>query len=139
MRYILFLTIYCSMVVQAFALSCMPPEPGSVMNSADLIAKAEIVNIKKPFVKDMLEQPHDQLIEFKILQIYKSDVTFRLPTSIQVSFSSFMQTWGPDLKTGEVGEFMFRHEQERGWIYAGPGGCSYLDEAEWEKLRQNAQ
>lgn len=139
MKFLVLFLSFLTISSSAFALSCMQPDPQHVTESADLIVKARVLNIKKPLIKTTFNQYYDEMIEFKILQIYKvGSLKIEVPPILNVKFPSFMRVWGPDLQEGQEGEYLFQ-KQGNGWVYAGPGGCSFLEESEWEKLRANAQ
>ena len=120
---------------QSLALSCAAMEDSFILEQADLIAKAKITNISKPFEVPYLRENPDHKVTFEILDVYKGDQGL-LNTQITADFPAFMVTWGPDLNVGEQGEFLFSYnEKEKTWWYKGPGGCTYLSEGAWEKLR----
>jgi len=75
-------------------------------------------------------------ITFQILEIYKGPEN--LPNTIKAKLPHEYITWGPHLETGQAGEYMFTHDSDGEWQYAGPGACAYLSEEAWIKLRKDA-
>lgn len=115
--------------VPALALSCVSPQPDA-MPGNELIAKARVTAIADQWFSD------DKTITFEIISLYRAPTGMK--PVIKASWSHFYQTWGPQLALGQVGEFLFDHKLGSDWVYSGPGGCNYVSETAWEKLRAGA-
>jgi len=122
----------------AYALECAPPENPDQVPDNQLIVRARIIQIETPlhipFIRDASEQ--DDVVTFEIIDLYKGPQD--MPHTFGARFSPFFKTWGPDLKPGQEGEFLFDQKTGRGWQYSGPGGCTQISEKAWQVLRENA-
>ena len=121
----------------ALALSCAQPDDQQIIENSDLIVKARITDIEEPL--KILNNPRsDKIITFGIEQVYRGDKDLA-GQEIKAQFPNFMNTWGPQLEEGQEGEYIFDfNEKNEEWFYAGPGGCTFLSEPSWAKLRTHA-
>lgn len=123
---------------QAYALSCAPPPEPEVMPQNALIVKARVMDIRPtghiPLIEDPRQQ--DEIVTFEVIDFYKAPAG--QPEKFKAHFSVFFKHWGPRLQPGQEGEYLFNPRAGGGWDYAGPGGCQYVSEEMWERLRQGA-
>lgn len=121
----------------ARALSCAEGDKNFIPDN-ELIVRAKILSIRHgfyiPFIQD--PQDRDEIITFEILDSYKAPV--EMPDIFEARFTRFFQTWGPDLKEGQEGEYLFGKEDGQ-WTYQGPGGCTFVSDGAWEALRARKQ
>lgn len=135
----------CMFVILAFAsapvyaLSCASVEGAEDrVPQNQLIVKAKIIDIKTamhiPFIQNAQEQ--DEIITFEIIDLYKGPPD--MPRTFDARFSPFYKTWGPKLKVGQEGEYLFDQKNGRAWQFSGPGGCNWVSEKAWQILRESA-
>lgn len=136
--------LLCSILIMLFSagsahtLSCASIE-GAEDNipQNELIVRAKVVNIATtphiPLIQKAEDQP--QIITFEIIDIYKAPES--MSKTFKARFSHFFKAWGPYLKEGNEGEYLF-DKDATGWTYAGPGGCTFYSEKAWAALRKNA-
>ncbi|QQG36499.1 MAG: hypothetical protein HYS17_01520 [Micavibrio aeruginosavorus] len=120
----------------AFALSCAPPSDPDAVPQNELIVRAKVVERQVEPHIPLLEKRHrmDDIVTFEVLAFYKAPVG--KPKIIKARFSPFFKSWGPDLRPGQEGEYLFNRRGDGGWDYAGPGGCTYISEKAWNILRR---
>ncbi|MCM2343527.1 MAG: hypothetical protein NDJ24_03125 [Alphaproteobacteria bacterium] len=128
----------CLLASKAHALSCAPPPEPEVMPQNALIVKAQVLDIKVgghiPLIQDARHQ--DEIITFEVIDFYRAPVG--QPKQFKAHLSPFFRSWGPHLQPGQQGEYLFNPREGGGWDYAGPGGCNYISEEMWGRLRQGA-
>ena len=140
MRYLVLSTLALFMLPlnPAQALECAPSQNPDQVPDNQLIVRAKVIQIETPlhipFIRDASEQ--DDVVTFEIINLYKGPQD--MPQTFDARFSHFFKTWGPDLKPGQEGEFLFDQEMGRAWQYSGPGGCTQISEKAWQALRENA-
>lgn len=134
-RFFLLVACMLGLTNPVWALSCEMSDPKVTVNSADLIAKAKIVEIENYTENPDIGNNSKQKITFEILDVYKGDQEL-LGNRITANFSSVMRLWGPTIAEEQENEFLFIYNnKEEVWEYFGPGGCTYLNDDVWELLR----
>lgn len=124
----------------AYALSCASVEGAEDrVPQNQLIVKAKVVDIKTamyiPFIQKAEQQ--DEIITFEVIDLYKGPAD--MPRKFDARFTHFYKTWGPRLKIGQEGEYLFDQKNGRAWEFSGPGGCNWVSEKAWQILREGAK
>ena len=119
----------------ALALNCASKENSEeYIPQNALIVRAKVTSIEPEFYIPYIqkEENQDQIVTFQILDVYKGPEV--VPDTITAEFSNFFKYWGPHLKVGEDGEYLF-DKINSDWVYSGPGGCTVVSEKAWQQLR----
>lgn len=142
MKKIIFYSLFALMLstTHSWTLSCVErKEADIIIPRNELIVKARVLDMKTemhiPFLQDANDA--DDVITFEVIDFYKAPNS--MPRTFKAHMSRFYKTWGPDLQVGQIGEYLFDARKAGGWDYAGPGGCNYYSEKEWQTLRENAK
>jgi len=145
MRYSLYIMMAVVVFVfangHALALSCMPPE-------GDQVEKT-ILNAKTPIWfgnATLLEyDTFENKGTFQINETYLTTHSDKIPSKTKVIIAKFYQTWGPffDINKAESkrslnkpNNYSFKYLEDKNvWSFAGPGGCTFYNDDNWNKLK----
>ncbi len=142
MKKIIFYSLFALIVstTPTWALSCASVEGAEdAIPQNELIVKAKVIDITTAMRVPLLQEhgAAGDIITFEIIDLYKGPE--ETPRKFKAHMSNFYKTWGPHLKEGDTGEYLFDVRKAGGWDYAGPGGCNFISEKAWQTLRENAR
>lgn len=141
MRFLVFTLcmIYFLSPTTASALSCAPPSDPEAVPQNELIVRARLLERKTEAHIPLLEESFqkDDILTFEVVSFYKAPAD--QSAIFKAHLSPLYKSWGPDLKPGIEGEYLFSLRKGGGWDYAGPGACTYVSEKAWQVLRENAK
>ena len=139
----LLLAFACVPIGNAYALSCMPPQGDQVLQAlADQKSPVWFGRAKLKNITDDKDVAANIVATFDIEETYFTSSSEEVSGEVSVVVPSFQRTWGPwglvsgksQIKVGSVGQY-FLTKHESGWLYSGPGACTYFSDEEWEQLK----
>ena len=130
----------------AYALSCARPQGDQVLNVLEntdapvWFGQAKLLETKE--VRPQIH-PHPVKARFQIQETYLLTGLDAIEDEVEVLVPGLHVTWGiwgdtgspKKIKRNQAGNYYFRYDQNDGWVFGGPGACTFFSEEEWANLK----